>query len=115
MYSYNSINLTTKILPAESHLNKKDKLQQHVDRILEEDQNFLKLVKDVMKDDASKGKVVEAIEQNANEQYQKNEAANELVSSEIWKMVQSFDDQTDDIKTQSMTIYYRVWQEPVED
>ena len=44
--------------------------------------------------------------------YQKNEAALQLVSSEISKMVQSFDDQTDDMKTQSMTIHYRVWEEP---
>lgn len=111
MYRYFSVNLTTRILPYESHLHKKDKLQLHVDAIHEEDRNFLKLVQDVMAKDASKGKIIEAIEQNANELYQKNEAATQLVSSEIWKMVQSFDVQTDDMKTQSMTIYYRVWEE----
>ena len=115
MYRYYSVNLTTRILPYESHLHKKDKLQQHVDAIHEEDRNFLKLVQDIMTNDASTGKIVEAIEQNANEQYQKNEAALQLVSSEIWKMVQSFDDQTDDMKTQSMTIHYRVWEESESD
>lgn len=111
MYRYNSFNLTTRILPTESHLDKKDKLQQHVDAIHEEDKNFLKIVQDVMAKDASTGKTVEAIEQNAKEQDQKNETALQLVSSEIWRMVQTFDDQVEDMKTQSMTIYYRVWQE----
>lgn len=114
MYRYYSVNLTTRILPYESQLYKKDKLQKQVDAIHEEDRNFLKLVQDVMKDDASAGEIVEAIEQNANELYQKNEAALQLVSSEISKMVHSFDDQTDDMKTQSMTIYYRVWEESVD-
>lgn len=111
MYRYYSINLTTRILPYESHLHKKDKLQLYVDAIHEEDRKFLKLVQDIMADDASTGKIVEAIDQNAIEQYQKNEAAFQLVSSDISKMVQSFDDQTDDMKTQTMTIDYRVWEE----
>ena len=112
MYSYSSINFTTRLLPTESHLYKKDKLQKFVDAIHEEDLNFLKLVQDIMTGDASRGKIVEAIEQNANELYQNNESALQLVSSEIWRMVQSFDNQVEDMKTQSMTIYYRVWQEP---
>lgn len=111
MYRYYSVNVTARILPYESHLDKKEKLHQYVETIREEDRNFLKLVQDIMTGDASAGKIIEAIEQNANEQYQKNEAALQLVSSDISKMVHSFDDQTDDMKTQSMTIYYRVWEE----
>ena len=95
-------------MPYESHMYKKDVLQQHVDEIHEIDRAFLKLVEDILAHDASTGKIVEAIEQNATEQFQKNAAAVHLVSSEITKMVQSFDDQTDDMKTQSMTIHYRV-------
>lgn len=114
MYRYYSVNLTARILPYESHLDKKDKLQQYVDAIREEDRKFLKLVQDIMADDASTGKIVEAIDQNAIEQHQKNEVALQLVSSDISKMVQSFDDQVDDMKTQSMTIDYRVWEEEPE-
>ena len=108
MYRYYSVNLTARILPYESHMHKKNLFQQHVDSIQNLDRNFLKLVQDVMKHDASTGKIVEAIEQNAVEQFQRNEAALHHVNSEISRMIQSFDDQTDDMKTQSMTIRFRV-------
>jgi len=52
-------------------LYKNNKLQQHVDAIHEEDRTFLKFVEDFMANDASTGEIVEAIEQNANDHYQK--------------------------------------------
>lgn len=106
-----SVSATTRILPYESHLDKTQQLNHHLDRIATLDQNFLTLVKTIIKNEGSEGKIVTAIIENAEEQLLENEVAINLAADDITRMVQTFDDQTDDMKTQSMTIYYEVDEE----
>lgn len=103
-----STSVVARILPYKSHLDKIPKLNHHLDGIAELDQDFLTLVKEIIKNDGSEGEIVTAIIENAEERLIENKHAVHLAKDDIVKMVRTFDDQTDDMKTQSMTIYYVV-------
>jgi hypothetical protein len=108
MSDYSSSYVTKQILASEDHTYKSTILKRYTNEIASLDQQFLKLVKDIIFEEDSRGKVITAIENKADEQFKKNTMLLETADTRITKIVQKFDEQVDDMKTQSMTIYYEI-------
>ncbi|MDG5473134.1 hypothetical protein P6709_15380 [Jeotgalibacillus sp. ET6] len=107
MATEESINVTHQIVDSEEHLYRKQYFQSSLDRIADVDEQVYKLIKKFGSEGGSKGKLIESMEEKADQQFIRNKAVLEEADDTIDQAIKSFDEQVDAMKTQNMTIYYK--------
>lgn len=107
MPSDESIRYTRQIVDSEDHLYRKTLFQSSLDRIAAVDEQMQKLVKRFGSEGGSSGKTIEAMEEKADQQLINNKMVLGEAEDMVDKAVKAFDHQVDEMKTQTMTLYYQ--------
>ncbi|KSU86660.1 MULTISPECIES: hypothetical protein [Bacillaceae] len=96
-----------RVSPQEDLTDRTQQFTELTDKIAAIDDALEKKIQKIVVEDDSKGKVINAIVEEAKEQKTKSIALLETVEEEIEKLVSSYNEQVDAIKSQSMMITYR--------
>lgn len=106
MDDLHSITVTESLLPSEDFSHKKDILRKHVGNILEQDDQFYKLIDNVIVGEDQEGKIVDAIQNETRLLQMRNISIGLDVNYKINKLVTNFNEQVEEMKEQRLTITY---------
>jgi len=101
-----SITVTESLLPSEDFSHKKDTLRKHMENIMEQDDQFYKLIGNVSVGENQEGKIVDALQNETRLLQMRNISTGLDVNYKINKLVTNFNEQVEDMKEQRLTITY---------
>lgn len=106
MDDLHSMKVTEELLPREDFSDKKEALRKYVDRVSELDKDFSALVNSVFIGEGEKGEIVDQMLAKTKQMEIWNTNLLIDVDHSIGQIVNRFEEQVDDMKTQELTITY---------
>ncbi|BAC13246.1 hypothetical protein ACFQ4N_09825 [Oceanobacillus iheyensis] len=106
MSELHSITVTENILSNEDFSYKKDTLRKHVNNIQEQDDQFYKLIEDVIVGEDQKGKIVDSLQSESRLLQLHDVSIGLTLNYKINRVVTNFNEQVEDMKEQRLTITY---------